>query len=128
MSRLDLAGFAARLGELKVGIGAVEHAVLDRAALLIEAEVKRTIEDHQGAIEKSAPRISDLCDSIGHTVRASQAHVGSNHPEIEYRELGTRTTHPCSFLTGAAFRRGIDVRDLIGDHFFRYIAGIGERG
>ncbi len=120
---LDLAGLATQIGELTARLTAIEEVLLDRAAQMIESEAKRTIGEYQAATDRPALRKGDLGDSIEHTVRAPSAHVGSNDPEVEYQELGSRTTPPRWFLKSSAFRKGIEVRDLMGDHFLRFISG-----
>lgn len=128
MRSLDLAGLAARIGDLAIGISEVDQVLLDRAAHVIEMEARRAAGDHQGTVVSSTLRHSDLCDSIERTVRAPHAQVGSNHPEMGCQELGSQISHPGSLLMGSAFRKGTEIRDLIGDQFFHYITGIGECG
>ena len=122
MRSFDLPGFALHLDGLAAGIAAEQRVLLDRAAQVIKAEAKRAIEQHQNAIGPSAPREGDLSDSIEHTVLAPAAHVGSNLPEAEARELGSLTILPQLSLSGAAFRKAAEVRDLIGDRFSNYLA------
>ncbi len=124
MRRLDLSGLATHICDLAAGMTAMEEVLLDRAAQVIEVEAKRTLSEYQAAIDRLALRKDEPSDCIEHTVRAPNAYVGSNCPEVEYQELGSRTTLPRCFLKGSAFRKGVDVRDLIGDHFFHYIASI----
>ena len=124
MRSFDLAGFAMRIGDLAAGIGQVEQALLDQAAQVIEVEARLAARDHQNSIVKSTLPHSELCDSIGRTVRAPHAHVGSNHPEMEYRELGSQSTHPRPLLRVSAFGKGTEIQGLIGDRLFHYLAGI----
>jgi len=122
MRSFDLPAFASHLDSLAAGIAAEERVLLDRAAQVIMAEAKRAIGQHQNAIGPPAPRESDLRDSIEHTVSAPNAHVGSNLPEAEARELGSLIIPPESFLSGSAFRKAAEVRDLISDRFSNYLA------
>lgn len=123
MRSFDLPGFAAHFDRLAAGIAAAEWVLLDRAARVIRSEAKQTIEQHQNATGSSAPGKAELRDSIEHTVLTSTAHVGSNLPEAEARELGSPTIPPQSFLSGSAFRKAAEVCDLIGDRFSSFLAG-----
>jgi hypothetical protein len=122
MKCFDLPGFASHLASLGAGISAQEEVLLGRAAEVIKVEVKRAIGQHQNAVGPSMPREDDLRDSITHTVIAPNAHIGSNRPEVEARELGSLKAPPESFLSGSAFRKAEEVRDLIGDRFVKYLA------
>jgi hypothetical protein len=122
MMCFDLLEFAARLDSLAAGIAAHERVLLDRAARVIKAETKRAIGQHQNAVGPSTPREGDLRDSIAHRVLTPNAHIGSNLPEVEARELGSLKILPESFLSGSAFRKAAEVRDLIGDGFANYLA------
>ena len=122
MRSFDLPAFASHLNRLAAGVAAEEQVLLDCAAQAIKAEAKRAIAQHQNAIGPSAPRESNLHGSIEHTVAAPAAYVGSNLPEAEARELGSPITPPESFLSGSAFRKAAEVRDLISDRFSNYLA------
>jgi hypothetical protein len=112
MRSFDLPDFAGHLDSLVAGIAADERVLLDRAARTIKAEAKQAIGEE-----------NELRDSIEHSVLTSSAHVGSNLPEAEARELGSPTIPPQLFLSGSAFHKAAEVRDLIGDHFLNYLAG-----
>jgi hypothetical protein len=56
-----------------------------------------------------------LRDSIGHTVvDGHTCDVGSDDPKAEYRELGTATIPPRSFLVSAAMEMEPEVLRLLG--------------
>jgi hypothetical protein len=112
MRRFDLAGLVAHFESLAAGIAAEERVLLDGAARLIKEEARQAI-----------GKEGELRDSIEHVVLTSSAHVGSNMPDVEAREFGSLAIPPQSFLSGSAFRKATEVRDLIGDHFSNYLAG-----
>lgn len=147
MRSFDLSRFAAHLGSLAAGVAKLERALLDSAAQVIKAEAKRTIGHYQDPAGPFAPGAQSaqqmvghgaregcvqsdnmslgkgsLSQSIEHTVRAPDAYVGSNLLEAEYQEFGNRTVPPHPALSGSAFRKAAEVRNLIGDRFYIYLA------
>lgn len=123
MRSFDLPGLAAHLDSLAIGMVAEERVLLDCAVRLIKAEARQVIGQHLNADMSLASREGDLRDSIKHSVLRSSAHVGSNLPEAEAAELGSPAIPPQSFLSGSAFRKAAEVRDLIGVGISTYLAG-----
>jgi len=123
MRSFDLPGLAAHLDNLAASIGVKERVLLDSAAQLIKAEARQAIGQRENAIGDSASGDGNLCECIEHMVLTGSAHVGSNLLEAEARELGSPTVPPQSFLSGSAFRKAAEVRDLIGDGFLNFLAG-----
>jgi hypothetical protein len=122
MKCFDLPGFASYLALLGAGIAAQEGILLDRAARVIKAEAKRAFGQHRKAVGPGTSPEDDWRDGIAHIVLAPNAHIGSNRPEVEAREVGSLKVMPESFMSGSAFRKAAEVRDLIGDHFLDYLA------
>lgn len=112
MRSSDLPGLVTHFNGLVAGIAAEERVLLDRAARMVKAEAKQAVGEDD-----------ELRDSIEHVVLTSSAHVGSNLPEAETRELGSPANPPQLFLSSSAFRKAVEVRDLIGNHFLNYLAG-----
>jgi len=123
MRSFDLPGLAAHLDSLAAGIAKEERVALDCAARLIKAEARQAIGQHQSAIGLPALADADLRDGIEHVVLTGSAHVGSNLPEAEARELGSPAVPPQPFLSGSAFRKATEVCDLIGDRFLNFLTG-----
>jgi phage gpG-like protein len=111
---------AARLlMHIAVEIPMVEHAALERAAIIVETEAKRVI----GTYDYDWPQLQaktvarkangntplletgEMRDSIEHKVGEHEAHVGSNNQKAVYQELGTSRIPPRSFLMGAAMHK-----------------------
>lgn len=112
MRSFDLPGLATHFDGLVAGIAAEERVLLDRAARMVKAEAKQAV-----------GKEDELRDSIEHAVLTITAHVGSNLPEAETRELGSPANPPQLFLSSSAFRKAVEVHELIGKHFLNYLAG-----
>ncbi len=106
MREFTVEGFVAKLAELTVVVHEAEHAALQRAARVVEAEAKAEIA-HLGGT-------SDLRDSIQHTVVGEEAHIGSNSGIAEDQELGTSRIPPCSFLGSALVQKTEEVVKIVG--------------
>ena len=135
------------LGKIAVAQHAMERTALDRCAKLVAAHAKEKIGDYQPEAGPFAAwagladatkadrlrqgyseddpllRTGALRDSIGHTVRDSEAQVGSNSDIAVYQELGTKHTPPRSFLGGALADKLEDVRKIIGDEAVGALVG-----
>ena len=135
----SLAHLAAHLGTVIVAEREMERKALERCAKLVEKHAKAKIGEYQ---PESGPfaawaeladatksdrtrqgyseddpllRTGALRDSIGHTVKDSEAQVGSNSDIAVYQELGTTSVPPRSFLGGALADKLADVRKIIGE-------------
>lgn len=107
MTDFTIEAFVGKLAELAIAMHEAEHAALERAARVVEAEATAEIA-HLGGT-------GDLRDSIEHTVLGDEAHVGSNSEIAEYQELGTAHIPPRSFLGSALVQTTDEVVKIIGE-------------
>lgn len=68
-------------------------------------------------------RQGDMRDSIQHTVKGHEAHVGSDSDVAVWQELGTVNMPARSFLGGAAVRKKHEVGKLVGQHVIMILTG-----
>ena len=147
MMEFNLLGFAEHLGKLVIAEAIETEHMLTTAAEVIEKEAKAEIGHYQSAagpfaawaeladstkndrVSKGFPendpllRTGEMRDSIEHTVRGREAHVGSDNDKAVWQELGTGHIPPRSFLGGAAFRKAPEVAEKIGADTVAYLTG-----
>lgn len=68
-------------------------------------------------------RGGDMRDSIEHTVKGHEAHVGSNSDVAVWQELGTVNMPARSFLGGAAVRKKHEVGKVVGRSVAMILSG-----
>ena len=145
----SLTHLAAHLAGIAVAQHAMEHKALEKCAKLVEKRAKAKLGEYQGAAPPfagwadladatKADRVSKgfseddpllrtgaLRDSIGHVVKDSVAHVGSDSDITVYQELGTKHIPPRSFLGGAMAESLEEVREIVGES--AVVALVGEQ-
>lgn len=100
--RVDgLQGLADRLARLD--LTATEHAALEQAAGVLQDAVRQNL-SHRPGDPHDTPwlRSGALRRSITHTLRGTEAVIGSADPVAVDQECGTRTDPPRPFLAPAA--------------------------
>ncbi len=149
MREFDLLGFAAHLVAVEAHMHHAEHAGLEQAAEIVEAEAKESFGHYQDAagpfaawadlasstkrdrVAKGFPedepllRTGEMRDSIRHTVEGKEAVIGSDNEYFAYQELGTERIPPRSTLGGAAVRKGEHIAELLGAKVVVAICGNG---
>jgi phage gpG-like protein len=132
MNFSSLAAFAAFTTGLIVEVDKAKHDALEKAAKIIEVEAKSVLgTDGYGwpalspETKKTQPGMlletGEMRDSIGHTVTANEAHVGSDNDKAVWHELGTVKIPARSFLMGAAIHKRDEVVREIGEHIGKVI-------
>lgn len=131
---LTITEFIGVLGKIAV-MEAMEHAALEKAAVVVETEAKRVIGTYDYGWPPLAPstlarkaadtpllETGDLRDSIEHNVGGHEAMIGSNNPKAVFHELGTVRVPPRSFLVQAAIHKETEVHHLIGAEVVRHLS------
>lgn len=151
MPDFSLESFAAELTGLAMAVHLESEKALERAAVLVENEAKRSIGHYQGAAgpfaawaeladstkddrvhqgyPENEPELRDgtMRDGIEHTVQmdgfSGEAQIGSDSQILEWQELGTSRMPPRSILGGALVRKSEDVAELIGGSVYGALVG-----
>ena len=133
------------------GVAAAQHQMeakaLERCAKLVETRAKAKLGEYQDAAGPFAAwaqladstnadrerqgyaadepllRTGALRDSVGHAVKDSVAHVGSDSDVAVYQELGTKNMPPRSFLGGALAESLEEVREIVGESAVAALVG-----
>lgn len=141
-------GFADYLSKLPHVVELSRRQSLEKAAVVVKTEAKRSIGEYQAeagpfaaweplaesTLEQKSKKgrappdnpllvTGDLRESIEHNVVSDEAHVGSNSDVAVWQELGTNRIPARSFLGGAAVRKTDEVKNLIGEAFEKALAG-----
>lgn len=137
MREFSIDGFVSHLARIQAELPVVEHRALEIACRHIEGTAKGYIGSTHGwwpALKPSTiaakangntPLLEtgDMLNSIEHTVRGKEGHVGSNDMKAVWQELGTsRGIPPRSFLGHAAQAEGGKVAKMIGREFYTVLA------
>jgi hypothetical protein len=147
MKEFSLLGFARHLATMEAALEIERHRGLERAAEVVERRAKANIGHYQDAAPPFAPwaelaqatqdervalgypenepllRDGAMRDSIEHTVRGHEAHVGSDSDVAVFQELGTTRIPPRSFLGSAAVQSEGHVRRILGEHAVAALVG-----
>lgn len=147
MREFTLLGFASFVASLPAAVEAEERALLTEAARIVEREAKAEIGHYQDAAGPFAawPELADatkadrlklgftendpglrtgeMRESIGHTVLAHEAHVGSDDDKLVWFEMGTDKQPPRSVLGSAAVHKESEVIDLLGSGVVAVLSG-----
>lgn len=134
--------FVAHLGQMMMHMPMAEHAALEAAALIVEAEAKRVLGTHDYNWPPLAPatiaakatgdspglETGDMRDSIQHHVGHTgptggmEADVGSDNDKLIWFELGTIRQPPRPVLSEAAVRTEQQVVATIGTHITAFLS------
>lgn len=128
----SLAEAAARFARVSIGLKIIDHACLEEAGQIIEAEAKRVIGTYDygwpplkpETIERKTTGDSPLLetgemrDSIHHMVQGDKVFIGSDNEKAAFHEYGTsRGIPPRPFLSTAAQHKHAEVAKKIGKHY-----------
>jgi phage gpG-like protein len=111
------------------------HAALEIAARIVEAEAKRLIGTHDAGWPPLAPstlerksadtpllETGELRDSITHSSSPEVAHIGTNNPKGIWHELGTSRVPPRPFLSTALKNKEKVIKRAVGQVVRDYLA------
>ena len=147
MREFSLLGFVEHIGRIGAEMVVVEHDALERAAVIVDREAKRSVGHYQAQAGPFAAwedlaestqqdraahgypdnepelRTGEMRDSIEHVVHGREADIGSNSEILEWQELGTAKMPPRSILGGAAVRKAPAVAHEIGESVVMALVG-----
>jgi hypothetical protein len=128
----SLAEFGTFLAGMVVKVEHAEHVALEEAAQIVEDEAKRVLGTYDYGWPQLAQSTQDqrvaqgfpanepglrngaMRESIGHTVGAGKAQIGSNDDNLVWFEIGTAKQPPRSVLGEAAIHKEKEIVHRIG--------------
>jgi hypothetical protein len=147
MREMTLAGFIGHIAGSIVSLNALEHAAMERACRIVEAEAKREIGHYQSAAGPFAGwaeladstkeqrvklgytendpglRSGEMQASIGHVAEQREGVIGSDDQNLVYFELGTTRQPPRSVLGIAAVHKERQVVEILGSSVVKALVG-----
>jgi HK97 gp10 family phage protein len=135
MTVFSLLEAAAHFKHLGHTVHQANHAALEIAARIVEAEAKRLIGSHDAGWPALKPETiarkttgdsplletGELRDSITHSSSPTEARVGSNLDRAVWHELGTRTVPPRPFLSTALRNKEKVITRAVGEVIKDYL-------